>query len=205
MKLYYAPGACSLGIHVILEEIGEPYEAHEINLRAGEQFAPEYRAINPKAQVPVLVLDDGSILTEWLAIAPYIAERVPDAGLWPTGGLKRARAMEAMAYINTYMHGHGFRRMFRPERFTPDPALIEAVRAEGRRIFADGFVLMAEMLGDRDYLFGEFSVPDAALFYVSFWAEGRKTLPLPPAIAAHYARMLARPAVKRAMAAEGLV
>ncbi len=204
MKLLYAPGACSLGIHIILEEIGAFYEAQAVNLRAGEHFTTEFREINPKAKVPVLVLDDGSALTEWLAIALYLAEQEPAAGLWPPGPLERGRALEAMAYINSFMHGHGFARMFRPERFAPDAGQHETVRTEGRRIFAEGFELIAGLLGERDYLLGTFSIADAALFYVSFWGEGRKTLELPPRIAAHYARMLERPAVRRAMIAEGL-
>ena len=206
MKLFYAPGACSLGIHVILEEIGEPYSAQAVNLRGGEHLTPEFRAINPKAKVPALQFDNGEILTEWLAIAGYLAATHPAKALMPTDPVEWARATEFMAYINSFMHGQGFARMFRPERFAlgGDEAALATVRAEGLRLFSEGFALMDQALAERDYLIGHFSIADAALFYVSFWAEGRKTCPLPPHVAAHYARMLARPAVQRAMAAEGL-
>ena len=69
MKLYYAPGVCSIGIHVLLEEIGKPYELEAINLREGAQYKPEYASVNPKSKVPALVRDDGSLLTEYPAIA----------------------------------------------------------------------------------------------------------------------------------------
>jgi len=69
MKLYYAPGACSIGIHVLLEEVGKPYEAERVNLQQGEQYKPDFTAVNPKSKVPTLVRDDGSVLTEFPAIA----------------------------------------------------------------------------------------------------------------------------------------
>lgn len=204
MKLFYAPGACSLGIHVLLEEIGKPYEAQKVNLREGEHLTPEFKAINPKAKVPVLALDDGGILTEWLAIAGYLAASNPEAKLVPEDRLDWARATELMSYINSTMHMQGFTRIFRPERFSADPAQKEAVREEGKRIFAEGFDQMEQALDGKDWLLGHFTIADAALFHVSFWAEGRKTLDLPPKVAAHYARMQTRPATARAMQQEGL-
>ena len=78
MKLFYAPGACSIGIHVLLEEIGKPYEAQLVNLREGGQFKPDFTAVNPKSKVPTLVPDDGSVLTEYPAIAYYLARTNPD-------------------------------------------------------------------------------------------------------------------------------
>lgn len=204
MKLYFSPGACSLGIHVILEEIGKPYETQLISLREGAQLTPEFRAINPKAKVPVVELDNGEILTEWLAIAGYLAAANPEKTLVPEDKMEWARATEYTAFVNSTMHAQGFSRIFRPEKFSPNPEEKAAVQAEGKRIFAEGFALMDQALGDKEWLISHFSTADAALFYVSFWAEGRKTLELPPRVAAHYARMKARPAVARAMAAEGI-
>lgn len=204
MKLYYSPGACSLGIRVILEEIGKPYESELINLREGAQLTPAFKAINPKGKVPAVALDDGKILTEWLAIAGYLAATNPEKTLVPEDKLEWARATEHTVFINSTMHGQGFTRIFRPEKFSPDPEQKAAVQATGRQIFAEGFALMDQALGDKEWLIGHFSIADAALFYVSFWAAGRKTLELPPRVASHYARMKARPAVARAMAAEGL-
>lgn len=204
MKLYYSPGACSMGIHVILEEIGKPYETQLVSLKEGAQLKPEFKAINPKGKVPVLQLDDGAIITEWTAISGYLASTNPDAKLVPEDKMEWTRGAEAMSFITGTMHGQGFTRIFRPEKFTPNPEDKEKVREEGRKIFAEGFALMEKSLGDKEWLLGHYSIADAALFYVSFWADARKGADLPPQVAAHYARMKARPAVQRAMQAESL-
>ena len=83
MKLYYAPGACSIGIHVLLEEIGKPYEAERVNLQQGEQYKPDFTTVNPKSKVPTLARDDGSVLTEYPAIAYWLARTNPFANLLP--------------------------------------------------------------------------------------------------------------------------
>jgi len=205
MKLYYSPGACSIGTHVILEEIGKRYESQIVNLRGGEQFSDDFKKINSKSKVPVMLLDDGTSLTEWIAIAGYLAVTNPEANLLPQDPLDWARATEYMVHCNSTMHGQGFARIFRPERFTPsgDQDDQETVRGQGRRIFAEGFDLMNEGLNGRDWLLGHYSIADAALFYVSFWADVRQAATMPPNVAAHYARMKARPAVQRALAIEG--
>lgn len=203
MKLYFAPGACSLGIHVLLEEIGKPYELARLNLAEGEQRKPEFAAVNRKGKVPTLVRDDGTVLTEFPAIALWLALTNPQAHLLPADAEGQARLLEAMDYIVGTVHGHGFLRIFRPHALTPNEADHEHVKAQGREIFEKGLRLMDEALAGKEYLLGEFSIADAALFYVEFWA-GRVGIDLPPDCAAHYARMLARPAVRRAMEQEGL-
>jgi len=203
MKLYYSPGACSLGIHVILEEIGKPYETQRVNLRQGEQFQPTFLEINPKSKVPTLLRDDGSVLTEFPAIAYWLANKYPEAKLWPDNLELQARALEAMDYLIATVHMQGFTRMFAPKRFAPSEADAEAVRKEGLRIFTNGLNLLDKTLNGKDYVVGPYSIADAAAFYIEFWAEGQK-VPLPANCAAHYARMRARPAVARAMQQEGL-
>ena len=151
MKLYYMPGACSIGIHVLLEEIGKPYDLQKIDGAKQEQYGPDFVKLNPKSKVPTLQKDDGSVLTEFPAIATWLARKNPEKGLLP-----------------------------------PD---------------ADG---EAKALEGKDYVAGQFSVADAALFYVTFWAAGRMKMPLPKNVAGHYERMKSRPAVKRTVEQEGL-
>src|SRR3954470_172960 len=100
LKLYYSPGACSLAPHVALEEIGIAYEPVKVALAKGEQRTPEYLAINPKGRVPALAEDDG-VLTENAAILPYIAQRLPEARLWPSDPREAARAAEWIGWIAT--------------------------------------------------------------------------------------------------------
>ena len=203
MKLFYAPGACSIGIHVLLEEIGKPYEGVAVNLREGAQYKPDFTSVNPKSKVPTLVRDDGSVLTEYPAIAYWLARTNPFANLLPDDLDKQARAMEVMDYCVATIHMQGFARQFRSSNFTPNPADEDAVKARGKEIAEKGFGLMNEALDGKEYAVGAFSIADSALFYVEFWA-GRVGMALPPNCAAHRERMLARPSVQRVMQQEGL-
>lgn len=203
MKLYYAPGACSIGIHVLLEEIGQPYELEAVNLREGAQHKPEYAAMNPKSKVPALLRDDGSLQTEYPAIAYWLARANPSSNLLPDNIDQQARALEIMDYCVATMHMQGFARLFRPANFSPDPAQEEAVKARGKEIAIKGFDTLNATLEGKDYAIGPFSIADSAVFYVEFWA-GRVGIPLPANCAAHFERMKARPAVQRTMQQESV-
>ena len=205
MKLYYAPGACSLGIHVLLEESGAAYEPTLLNIREGAQFKPEFTSINAKSKVPTLVRDDGSVLTEFTAIAYWIAAKYPAAKLMPATAEAQATALEATDYAVATIHMQGFSRMFRPANFAPSEGDHEAVKARGLELFNKGLNWLDRALEGRDYIAGDFSFGDAAPFYVTFWAAARLKLDLPKNVAAHYERVKARPAVQRVMAREGLV
>ena len=204
MKLYYSPGACSLGIHLLLEEIGKPYDLVRLSFPDREQYGPVFTAINPKSKVPTLVRDDGSVLTEYGAVAAWLARTNPEAHLLPADPEDEARAREAIDYCVGTVHMQGFARLFRSTNFAPNEADHGAVQARGREIIDRGFRLLADKLDGRAYVAGDFSIGDTALFYVTFWAAARLQLPLPDAITAHYARMRERPAVQRALAQEGL-
>ncbi len=205
MKLHYAPGACSIGIHVLLEEIGKPYQLEQVDLRGGGQFKPPFNNLNPKAKVPTLERDDGSILTEFPVIAYWLARNNQGANLLPKDDETMIRAAEAMEYIVGTMHGQGFARLFRSERFAPSPSDQEVVKAAGRDIVEKGFALVDKALAGKNYLGGnELSIADAALFYVEFWASTRLGMILPANCAAHFERMTARPAVQRVLSQEGL-
>jgi len=203
MELYYSPGACSIGIHVLLDEIGKPYQLKKLNFANREQYAPEFTRINPKSKVPTLVRDDGSVLTEFPAIAAYLARTNPDKHLLPEDVEHQARALEALDYAVATIHMQGFSRQFRPGNFSPNEAEHEAVRARGREISDRGFAIMDKTLDGKDYVVGPYSIADAALFYVEFWGQDRLKQQLPPHCAAHLARMKARPAVQSTLKAEG--
>ena len=204
MKLYYAPGACSIGIHVLLEEIGKPYEAARVNFQEGQQYKPEFTSINPKSKVPTLQRDDGSVLTEYPAIALWLAASNPEAGLMPKGTDDLARAVEATDYCVATLHMQGFSRMFRPGNFSPDEVDHDKGKARGEEIFSKGLDLLDKALAGKEYVTGSYSFADSAVFYVSFWWNGRLKKDLPANVAAHYGRMKERPAVKRTFEQEGL-
>ena len=204
MKLYFSPGACSLGIHILLEDIGKPYTTERVKLMDGEQYKEAYVAVNPKSKVPTLERDDGSILTEYGAIATWLARTNPEANLLPHDPDAEVRCLEAMDYAVATVHMQGFARIARPGNFSPNEADKEAVQARGREIFAKGLGILAHKLGDKPWVAGDsYSAGDTAVFYVSSWAP-RAGVDLPHAVAAHFARMKERPAVQRMIAAEGL-
>ena len=202
MKLYYAPGACSVGIHVLLEEIGKPYQLEPVNLREGAQFKPPFAAVSPKAKVPALERDDGSVLTEFPVIARWLGR---ETNLLPKDDEADTRAMEAMEYAVGTMHGQGFARLFRTERFAPSASDHDVVKAAGRDVVEKGFAVLDQALASKNYIGGnDFSAGDTALFYVEFWAAKRLGMKLPANCAGHFDRMMARPAVQRTLQQEGL-
>jgi glutathione S-transferase len=203
MKLFYAPGACSIGIHILLEEIGKPYETATVNLREGEQYKPPFTTVNPKSKVPTLTRDDGSVLTEFPAIAYWLARTNPFANLLPDDIDQQAQALELLDYAVATIHMQGFGRQFRASNFTPSAADEEAVKTKGKEIAEKGFALIDKALAGKEYAVGKFSIADAAIFYVEYWSK-RVGITLPSNCAAHFDRMMARPSVQRVMKQEGL-
>jgi len=203
MKFYYSPGACSIGIHVILEEVGAVFEPVISSTRDGTLYRPDYTSVNPKSKVPALARDDGSVLTEFPAIAFWLGRSFPQAGLIPPDVEGEARVLEAMEYICGTVHMQGFARLFRTVNFTPDEAGFPAVRARGHEIIAKAMGLLDAQLAGRDWLVGSYSVADSALFFLEMWGK-RAEITLPANVAGHFQRMLGRPAVQRVLAREGL-
>jgi glutathione S-transferase len=202
MKFYMTPGSCSTGIHILLEHLELPFEAYIVNLPAGDHRKPEYLAINPKSTIPTLVRDDGRALTEFSAIAYWLARKYPKARLLPGDIDGDTRVIETLGYVVGTIHGQGYTRIFTADKYTPNATDHEAIEARGREIVEHGFALMDDTLNGHDYVAGEFSIADAALFYVEFWAD-KIDLHLPERCRAHYQRMLARPVVQRVLREEG--
>ena len=198
MKLYFSPGACSLASHIVLRELGLPFDAVQVDLmkkttKSGEDFA----AINPKGYVPALALDEGGLLTEGVAILQYLADRRPEAKLAPAHGtMERYRLQEWLAFINSELHKQ-FSPLFNPS--TPEQTKETARKAIARRL---GYV--EAQLDGRPFLTGEkFTVADAYLYTVLGWTKhvGVDLAPF-PRVVAFRERVGARPAVQAAQAAE---
>lgn len=202
MKLYYSPGACSIGIHILLEEIGKPYDLEKADLTAPPPDRPLTK-INPKSKVPTLTRDDGSVLTEFGAIATWLARTNPTEELIPADPDAEAAAIEAMDFAVGSVHMHGFSRLFRPSKYAPNESDHAAVKAQGREMVDAGFARLDASLAGKHYVAGDFSIADAALFYVEFWGADRMHMTLPANCAAHLARMKSRPAVAAVLRQEG--
>jgi glutathione S-transferase len=201
MKLYFSPGACSLSPHIVLREAGIDFTTERVDLRAKvTESGADFRAINPKGQVPALQLDDGTVLTEGAAIVQYIADRAGAAALLPAvGTVARYQVIGWLNYIGAELH-KPFGALF-------TPGTSEEVQQASRTALATRFDYVAKALEGRDYLMGsEFTAADAYLFTVLGW-PGYVKLSLAdwPVLQAYIARVGARPAVQEAMRAEGLV
>jgi len=200
MKVYHGKGSCSLGILVLLEEVGADYEVVSFSLADGDHRSADYLALNPKAKVPMLEVGAANYITEWPAIAAYLAASHPQHGLLPTDPDGLARTLEAVDYVVATVHMQGFSRIVRPGNFAPSEGDHGAVVARGREIFEGGLALMDKTLTDRDFVAGDFTIADAALFYVEDWKTRRLGEQLPARCQAHYERLLGRSSVQRALA-----
>ena len=201
MKLYYSPGACSLSPHIVLHEAGLAFTAEMASTKTHLlKDGTDYYSINPLGYVPLLVLDDGTQLSEGPAIVQYIADQVPGKQLAPANGsMARYQLQSLLNFISTELH-KGFSPLFNPA--TPadyKPAVIEKLLS--RMAWVDG------QLAGKPYLMGDtFTVADAYLFTVTGWGAYVKVdLSGFANISAHRARMAARPAVQAALRAEGLL
>lgn len=202
MKLYLTPGSCTTGIHILMEELDLVFEAHPVNLMNGDHNRPEYLALNPKATIPTLVRNDGSALTEFQAIAYWLARSYPKAKLLPGDPDGDARVIELMDYAVGTIHGQGFARIFTTDKFALREADFEAVKAQGMDIVNRAFAIVNDSLSAQGYVIDSFSIADAALFYVEFWADKIGIL-LPENCLRHYRLMLQRPVVRRVLMEEG--
>ena len=204
--LYWGPHTCAIGIHVLMEEIGAPYELVKLDAAGGETHRPPFSGINPKQKVPTVVRDDGSVLTEFGTIARWLAYAHPEAGLLSEDKDSEIQADEMMDYTVGTVHGQGFARIFKPALFEPNDPVHGTlglgagnVKRQGREMVEKGFSILETQLGARPYAGGtRFGIADAALFYAERWAP-TLGIALPPALAAHLARVRARPAVQRVL------
>ena len=201
MKLYYAPGACSLSPHIALCEAGLPYElvAVDIQQKTTENEGDFFK-INPYGYVPALQLDNGELLIEGSAIVQYIADQAPDKKLAPiAGSIERYRLQEWLSFISTELH-KGLGVLF-------NPALPDNARDFFKDNFANRLNVLVSKLADKPYLMGDgFTVVDAYLYTVLSWCPHVDFDLSPwPLLQAYQDRISARDAVQKALGEEGLL
>lgn len=195
LTLFHSPGSCSDGILLLLEEVGVEYEIVTIDVMQGMQHAPSFRAQNPKGKVPALMRKDGLVLTEFQAIAFWLARRFEQAGLWPELLETQCRTFEALDFIVGSVHMRGFTLLKVPQKFQLDDKGTEDLREFGRCEVEKGLATLSAMLGESPFLLGSFGIADAALFYVLRWAE-KAELGLPANLDSFLIRMSARPSAQ---------
>jgi glutathione S-transferase len=203
LKLFYAPGSCSLASHIVLEEAGADYELVGMDTKAGDQRTPEYLAINPKGRVPALATDRG-VLTETPAILAFVAQSYPAAKLAPLDdpfAFAQAQAFNSYLCATVHVaHAHkhrGYRWADAPE------ALAELTRKVPETVAACFRLIEDEMLAGPYVLGGDYSICDAYLFTLADWLEGDGVDPRQfPKVHEHRERIRTRPAVRKVLAQE---
>jgi len=200
MKLYYAPGVCSLSPHIVAREAGLPLTLVRVdNKNKKTESGEDYLAIHPKGYVPLLELDNGTRLSEGPAIVQYLADLAPAARLAPANGtFERYQLQEWLNFITSEIH----------KQFSPlfDPTMPDEAKEKFRNKLATRFDWVVEQLKGRDYLMGSFTVADAYLFVVLRWTKFTgPDLARWPALQQYVERIAARPHVQEALKAEGLL
>ena len=201
MKLYFAPGACSLSPHIVARELGLPVQLQKVNTKdKSMEGGGDFWKVNGKGYVPALELDNGQVLTEGPAIVQYLADQKPDSGLAPkAGSFERSKLHEWLNFISTEVH-KGFSPLFRPN--TP-----EEYKKIAKENLANRFGWLDQQLAGKDYLTGkQFTVADAYAFVLLGWTKPTQIdLSKWPNLQAFHKRVAARPKVKEAMQGEGLI
>lgn len=203
-KLYYSPGAVSLATHIALEELGVPYQLEPILVREGHQNSERYRRIHPLGRVPALEVAPDTILTETPALLNYLADQSPALELLPRDPLLRGRANEWMSLISSAVH-IAFISHFRPSRYTSDETAAAALKVDGKARFFDLMHYVEGRLPRDGFVLGErYSLCDAYLTVPYLWGR-RVELPVIelPRYSSLAAKVMARPAVRRALEQEG--
>lgn len=196
LTLYYAPGACSMASHIVLEESGEKFDLKRVDLAKGEQRTDAYLKMNPLGRVPLLQLDNGDPLAENTAILPYLGKRF---GLLPTEPVAEAKSLSTIGFFASSVHpAHA--HVGRPERYTADQSAFPGIKEQGLKTFHGYLKQIDGMLAGREWFGDKYSVldPYGLVFYV--WGVRRE---LPVGELKNYTafkdRMTKRPAVQRAL------
>ncbi len=194
LTLYYAPGACSMAAHIVLEESGEKYTPQRVDLAKGEQKTETYLKIHPLGRVPALRLDSGEPLAENTAILPYLGKRF---GLWPTDATAEAKALSLIGFFAVNVHP-AYAHTRRPERYTADKSAFPGLADMGLKTFHGYMKQTDAMLDGREWFSERYSVLDPYAFVFYTWGM-RNELPMGELknYTAHKDRMLKRPAVQR--------
>lgn len=215
LKLYFAPGACSFVPHVLLEMSGAEFEPSMVKLHKGEQNSDEYKLINPRGQVPVLVVNPDSdspmVLTQIVAIITFLNDMFPAANFLPNEPLAKARAMSTLAWMNNTVHPT-FTHIFMPQKFTANASIHGDLRAFNQNLYAAQLaelnaIALASHARQSPYLLGSHVSPlDLYALTLTRWGgiAGIDPAAHNPALWAHIQKVATHPAVAQVVARERL-
>ncbi|MDT0681989.1 glutathione S-transferase family protein [Roseicyclus sp. F158] len=193
ITLHHSPGSCSTGIRFLLEEAGLQYKTSAVNLKDKEQQEPAYLARNPKGKVPALDIGGNTVLTEFQAIAYWIAHQSPETPLWPADFETQLRTLARLDYIVGTLHMRAFTFARVPQLFVRDETAREGLRTYGLDQVAKSLGILSAEVGGSEFTAGPLTIADGAAFYTLNWAA-EMGIALPPNLASLRSRLNARPA-----------
>lgn len=199
--LHYAPITCALAPYITLTEAGAAFEVRALNLQKNQQNSPEHLKLNPKHKVPLLVVD-GQVLSESLAMQTWIARTFPQAKLLPSDSWQELKALSLMSWCASGIHPFLF-RIFAPANVCDTPNATESVRRLAKVPLLENFKIADDLLVNREFFFDHFTAPDAHFFWCVRRAK-QLEVDLSPFkhCTAHFDRMSARPSVQKLLAFE---
>jgi glutathione S-transferase len=205
-NLFFCPGTCSMASHIMLEECGADYKTTAVALSKGEQRTEEYLKINPHSKVPALAVGD-RIITQNVAILPYIADQFPDANLLPKDPIERANCIETAGWLTSAVHG-AFGLVLHPERPGGGADIgedaMKAIGETARKTYWNSMVEIDARLADRQWMMGDqYTILDP--YALVFYGWGNR-IDMPMGDLKNYTafkdRMIERPAVRRVLEKE---
>ncbi|MCC6889703.1 MAG: glutathione S-transferase family protein [Hyphomicrobiales bacterium] len=163
VQLYYAPNTCALAPYVTLTEANATFEVKPLNFRKGDNLAAEYLRLNPKHKVPLLIVD-GRVLSESVAIQMWIARSFPQAKLLPADPWKELQAIAIMSWCASGIHPF-LSRINSPQKVCDlagaEPSVIKAAR----EVLFENYRIAEDLLAGRTFLFDHFTAADAHFFW----------------------------------------
>ncbi len=201
LKLYYAPNTCSLAPYIALEEVRASFEPCRVNFTAGEQNSAEYKKLNPKGRVPLLVTDYG-VISENVAILAYIAQTHPVQHLAPTDVFHFAQMQAFNTFLSATVHVYHSHKG-RGYRWSDDISVQDNLKIKVPQNMLDCFTIIENEYLQGPWVMGaQFTVADCYLLTISNWLEGDGVdMTKLPKTTAHRNAMMERPAVAKAVAA----
>lgn len=202
LTLYYSPLSCSMVPYIALTEAGARFDVEALNMHRGEHTTAEFRRLNPKQAVPVLLID-GAPLTENVAIQIWVARTFPEAQLLPRKPMQEMQAIAFLAWCASAIHPRLTPNLL-PQRYCDLPDSADGVRRCAQKFLRASYAIAEAMLTDgRPWFFEQFTTADAYFFWcfrrgMQFEMDVSNF----PLCRAHFDRISARPSVEKLVAFE---
>ncbi len=202
-KLYYSPGACSMGVHVVLNECNVPFELEKVDMMAGQNRTPEYLKLNPRGQIPVLV-EDGKPIREGAAQLIYLLEKY-NSPLLPKSGIERATALEWLMFANATLHP-AYARVFFLKRNGPDDSTKDALMEVAAAKINEHWAEVEQRLSQSPFICGnDITIGDILITVIANWTGNvPKTIVIGPNTRAMFKKVIARASYQKALETEGV-